>query len=239
VTRVAVALQDPLVLLGARAAVDACADCTVCGTADRLDALWPLLAEQRPDVLVLDKAFEHDEPGTLAVLARDWPQVRLLVYVHHTAAECLLRVEAERSQYQLSAEALEKLDCCLLSLEAGARGCLAMGSTAEQLLTAIRAIMAGEIAAAPWLSARFSVTRTERGGVQKLSARQFEVVRLVARGLSNKAIARELGIKEQTVKNHLAQAGRVVGLSNRLELALFVLQQRMVTDARRRTALVG
>lgn len=231
--RVALAFREPLVLAGAEAVLATAADCDVCAASTDLGEVMALLSRSSIDVLVLDRQFDHDIPGTIERVTTEFPAVRLLVYVHHTAEDCLLRSLAERSAYQLSDVDVEQLDCCLVSLRAGARGCLSRGSSPDQLLVAIRSIMAGELAAAPWLSARLS--SPQRGaGPARLSARQMEVVRLVARGLSNKAIAQQLGLREQTVKNHLARASRVLGRTNRLELALFAIRQQMLYDIRKR-----
>jgi DNA-binding NarL/FixJ family response regulator len=233
--RIVLALKEPLLLAGARNVVEGAADCTLCGAASSLAVLDSLLEEGTTDVVVLDKQFEHEVPGTLEGLHARFPSIRVVVYVPHTAEECLLRNLAESSMFELSDEELESLDCCLVSLKSGARGCLPRGATPEHLLTAVRAVMAGEIAAAPWLGAHFTRPRTA-AGPPRLSQRQMQVVRLVARGFSNKGIARELGLREQTVKNHLARASRSLGTANRLELALYALQQTMLHGAQSRNA---
>lgn len=232
--RVVIAMKDPLLMLGAASAVEASCDCTVAGRATTVAELDGAL-QATPDVLVFDKALEHDAPGTMSRLQSERPALRLLVYVPHTAEECVLRTAAECSLYHVTHEELDRMDCCLVSLRHGARGCIPRGVRPAELIGAIRAIVAGEIAAAPWLSAH--LTRPVAGAAPRpqLSARQMQIVRLVARGMSNKSIARELGLREQTVKNHLARAGRTLGRTNRLDLALFALQQQMLWDARTRT----
>jgi DNA-binding NarL/FixJ family response regulator len=238
IIRLVLAMKEPLLLAGLENVISSSGDCQLCGSTTRADALGPLLERERPDVLLLDKQFEHDEPGTLERLHAEWPDVRTVIYVHHTAEECLLRNLAENSMFELSDAELEALDCCLVSLKAGARGCLPKAATADQLLIAVRSVMAGEIAAAPWLGAHFTRPRST-GGPPKLSPRQLQIVRLVARGFSNKAIARELGLREQTVKNHLARASRSLGKANRLELALYALQQTMLHGAKSRSPVAA
>ena len=63
-----------------------------------------------------------------------------------------------------------------------------------------------------------------------LTTREREVLALVARGLSNNEIAEKLKIGEQTVKHHLTNIFHKVNVSNRLELALFAINNRLVTD---------
>jgi DNA-binding NarL/FixJ family response regulator len=231
--RIVLAMKEPLLLAGVDGVLSTSGDCVLCASTTQADGVMPLLERERPDVLVLDKQFEHDQPGLLERLHHGQPDLRMVMYVHHTAQECLLRNLAENSMFELSDEELESLDCCLVSLRAGAKGCVPKGATADQLLTAVRAVMIGEIAAAPWLGAHFTRPRAS-GGPPKLSPRQLQIVRLVARGFSNKAIARELGLREQTVKNHLARASRSLGKANRLELALYALQQTMLHGAQAR-----
>ena len=59
----------------------------------------------------------------------------------------------------------------------------------------------------------------------KLSTRELEIVGLVARGMSNKAIGDELGLSDNTVRNHLGNILEKLGLENRVQVATFALKQ--------------
>jgi DNA-binding NarL/FixJ family response regulator len=97
-------------------------------------------------------------------------------------------------------------------------------------------VASGEIAAGPWLDAIVQARANEapsfsQDGPNRISARELEIITLVARGLENKEIAQHLGIREQTVKNHLGRVMRKVGVRNRQELALFAVKQHLVPVA--------
>ncbi len=134
---------------------------------------------------------------------------------------------------KLTPEAYGRLnECCLLALRSSARGCAPKVGDPERLLAAIRTVAAGEVAAGPWLDALVLQSGSEPAytetGRRRISARELDVITLVARGLENKEIARQLGIREQTVKNHLGRVMKKLGLRNRQELAVFAVKQHLV-----------
>lgn len=95
----------------------------------------------------------------------------------------------------------------------------------------------GEIAAAPWLAAVLNQEsgrsrRPRPAGDQPVTARELEVISLVAEGLSNKEVARRLGIREQTVKNHLVQISKKLGVSSRLEIGLEAVRHHVAVRRR-------
>jgi two-component system NarL family response regulator len=85
------------------------------------------------------------------------------------------------------------------ALRAGARAYLLKETSADQFFSVLRSVHAGEYRHAPSIAARLA----QRMPGAELSGREVEVLRLVARGDSNKEIASALGISESTVKNHL------------------------------------
>jgi DNA-binding NarL/FixJ family response regulator len=74
--------------------------------------------------------------------------------------------------------------------------------------------------------------RTEKraGRLSALTARETQIARAVAEGRGNREIATQLGITEQTVKNHLTSIYEKVGVSSRLQLALLIVQERNQQD---------
>ena len=120
------------------------------------------------------------------------------------------------------------------ALEIGARGVIAKDSESEMLFRGIRKVMEGEY----WIS-RSSVADLVRavrrllGHVEgqprkpNITPRQQEIIASVAAGRSNKQIAQQFSLSEDTVKRHLTNIFGRLGLSNRLELALFAAQQEM------------
>jgi two-component system nitrate/nitrite response regulator NarP len=117
----------------------------------------------------------------------------------------------------------------------GARGLVLKGDSPEKLFQAIRTVSEGELAfgdevAQGILTAMVSETHEERAtNLERLSEREHQIALLVARGMKNKDIGRELGISENTVKRHLQSIFSKTGTKDRLELAVLALSD--VTNA--------
>lgn len=110
------------------------------------------------------------------------------------------------------------------ALEAGAAGYVLKYAAAEDVERAVRAAARGESPVDPkiarlLLSARSASREGDRAA--GLSAREREVLELVGRGLPNKLIARSLRISERTVKGHLTSIYRQIGVTDRLQAALY------------------
>jgi DNA-binding NarL/FixJ family response regulator len=113
----------------------------------------------------------------------------------------------------------------LAAMAAGAAGFIPKSSSNEVMLSALRLVLAGgrylpaEVLAAPEpeVAANRGNASLDRLG---LSARQLEVLRLIARGMPNKIICGELGLAERTVKAHVTEVLRALGVSSRTQAAL-------------------
>ena len=116
------------------------------------------------------------------------------------------------------------------ALQAGASGFVLKDDSPEQLLAAIRTVAAGDALLSPTVTKRVieRFTRMPRPDPPKeldeLSEREQAVFHLMARGLSNTEIGKELFISETTVKTHIHNISRKVKTSNRTSLALYFLQ---------------
>ncbi|MFJ9119165.1 response regulator [Streptomyces sp. NPDC102394] len=99
------------------------------------------------------------------------------------------------------------------AVEAGARGYILKAGPPEELFRAVRAAAAGGMGLAPEAAARLVGRPAEAGPV--FTDRESEVVRLLAEGLSNRAIASALFVTEATVKTHLVRIYRKLGTENR------------------------
>ena len=116
----------------------------------------------------------------------------------------------------------------LAALGAGAAGFIPKSSSNEVMLSAVRLVQAGgkylpsEILSGS--GAAGSVSRTRQGAPSLdtlgLTARQIDVLRLIARGASNKVICRELGVAERTVKAHITAVFRALKVSSRTQAAI-------------------
>ena len=150
------------------------------------DTVEAALAAFAPAVVVVDAA--HPEGAALAAT----------VQAHAPKASVVVLAAGERDEEFLA------------WADVGISGYLELDASAEDLLSAVRRVGAGEVACPPRLTAlllnRFanrSTERTERAGLFSLTAREQEIAELLADGLSNKLIARRLSLALPTVKNHV------------------------------------
>jgi DNA-binding NarL/FixJ family response regulator len=102
----------------------------------------------------------------------------------------------------------------LPAIEAGATGYLLKDAPRDELFTAVRAAADGRTVLSPAVASRL-VSAVRAPGNEPLSAREREVLALVARGTSNREIARELFISEATVKTHLTHLYAKLGVKDR------------------------
>jgi len=114
------------------------------------------------------------------------------------------------------------------SLQAGARGYLLKDMLRKELIDAIRAVHAGRSYYSPVVAARLA----ERVPRQELSARETEILQLVAEGMSNKQIAAQLGLSDGTVRIHLSRIFEKLGVHDRTQAAMQALQRGIVKLAR-------
>lgn len=228
---VIIALEEPLLRLGMKAALDEVEDCRVLGMVAAVDRVEEAVARLEADVLVMDAIFQKRDRRLIPRLTERYPDLKVLVMVEHSDEECSVRaLLADPKAARFSEEALEHLDeCCLTSLRSSARGCVPRTADPAKLVQAVRTVAAGEIAAAPWLTAILAPgsTAPRPDAPGPISVRELEVITLVAEGKGNKEIARTMGIREQTVKNHLASIMQKLGLKSRLEVGIHAVRQNL------------
>jgi DNA-binding NarL/FixJ family response regulator len=126
------------------------------------------------------------------------------------------------------------------ALRAGARGFLLKDAGPLLLAQAVRAAANGEALIAPKVTVRLLAAFAERGAaagqppaqpIEPLTAREEEVLMLVARGLTNAELGDELHISLSTVKTHLASLSAKLGARNRVEIAMWAYETRRVTPS--------
>lgn len=120
------------------------------------------------------------------------------------------------------------------AVHAGASGFLAKDASPDEIVSAVRAVAAGDGALSPRaarvvmaqvIAAPGAAGRGEAAErVSTLTERELDVARLVAQGLSNPEIAQRLYVSEATVKTHLSAASAKLGVTNRVQLAVLVSQ---------------
>jgi DNA-binding NarL/FixJ family response regulator len=192
--RVVIVDDHPIVRAGLVALVDAADDIEVVGTASTgLEAVE--VAERfAPDVVLMDlrmPELDGDEATARIVAAN--PATRVVILTTY-----------------------ESDDAILSAIEAGASGYLLKAAPEAELIAGVRAVAAGEVALAPGVAALLvKRAATPAGAGPGLSARELEVLRLVAQGLSNRAIGDKLFLGEATVKTHLLHAFAKLEVSDR------------------------
>jgi DNA-binding NarL/FixJ family response regulator len=189
--RVLVADDHPIVRSGIVALLAAADDIEVVGEAvDGQDAVEKAL-ELEPDLVLIDLRMPRldGDAATALILARK-PGIRVVV---------LTTYESDAS--------------ILTAIEAGASGYLLKAAPQDEILAGIRSVARGEVALAPSIAALL-VRRVKTPAVT-LSARETEVLGLVAQGLSNPAIAKKLFLGEATVKTHLLHAFEKLEVNDR------------------------
>jgi DNA-binding NarL/FixJ family response regulator len=126
-------------------------------------------------------------------------------------------------------------DVVFAALRAGAAGFLLKSAEPEELVDAVRTVARGHGLIAPEVTRRligeFAASAPPHGGdsrVASLTPREHEVLLLVARGLSNAGLARELVLEESTVKKHVANVLSKLGLSSRAQAVVFAYEHGLV-----------
>jgi NarL family two-component system response regulator LiaR len=117
------------------------------------------------------------------------------------------------------------------AIKAGAAGYLLKDTRPQELADAIRRVHAGEALLHSKVAARLMQevsSDDDRAALEHLTERELDVLRLIARGLSNKLIARELVVSEKTVKTHVSNILAKLHLTDRTQAALYAVRSRLV-----------
>jgi NarL family two-component system response regulator LiaR len=124
-------------------------------------------------------------------------------------------------------------DKLMPALRAGAAGYLLKNAEPQELVRAVRAASAGEALLDPVVAARLVETLAAEGvhdPLERLTAREREVLVLIGRGFPNKLIARELGVAEKTVKTHVGNVLGKLGISDRTQAAVLAVRAGVVPE---------
>jgi DNA-binding NarL/FixJ family response regulator len=203
--KIAIADDHPVVREGLASALESENDLHIVGTAGSARELLGHAAAWRPDVVVLD--FEMPgASGAAAIRAikEALPHSQVLIFTAYAEDEKI--VEALRS---------------------GAAGYVLKGSPGSEVAEAIRMARAGQSYVSPEVAARLA-HRIRKPQPDTLTAREREVMRLIADGLSNKQIARRLGIAERTVKYHVNATMTKLQADNRAQAVALAVRKRLL-----------
>jgi two-component system, NarL family, response regulator LiaR len=114
------------------------------------------------------------------------------------------------------------------AIRAGAIGYLLKDTKAEELCRAIKGAAAGQVQLAPEAAARLMREVRVPENPEKLTERETEILKRVARGQANKEIARDLFVEERTVKSHVTSILRKLGVKSRTQAALLAVRNGLV-----------
>ncbi|HEV7216003.1 MAG TPA: response regulator transcription factor [Chloroflexota bacterium] len=195
------------------------------------------ILEQQLDLRVVGEA----ERGDVAVerVVRLRPQVALLDFrlPGLNGVEAAARIRAARPEVKvLLVSAYDDAEYILAALQAGAAGYLLKTVPGHELVAAVRAAHAGETVLQAAVS-RVLAEHWRRAGLPdgagQLSAREREVLGLLAAGLANKEIAQRLSISLRTVEGHLGNVFGKLGVGSRTEALLYAVKHRLLAEAER------
>jgi DNA-binding NarL/FixJ family response regulator len=188
-----------------------------------------------PDLLVVAEAEDADTATTL--VRHHLPDVALLDITMpggglRAAREIGVACPATRV---VMLTASEDEDDLLAAMKAGASGYVLKGAGASELVEVIRKVAAGEVYVAPALAWGLlrEMSRPRTSPLDELSAREREVLQLVAEGLSNQEVADRLGLAEKTIKHHMTNILGKLQVRSRVEAALLAYREGLGAPAER------
>ena len=160
----------------------------------------------QPDVILMDMIMpEMDGPEATACIKKDNPEARILVLTSFGEGN------------QIAA-----------AVQAGALGYLLKDSSPDDLLHAIRSVHRGNLVLPQELAMKLMQSRPNLALLDQLTDRELDVLRLLARGMSNQEIAAALNISATTVRSHVSNILMKLNVSNRTQAVLVAQEQRLV-----------
>ena len=212
--RILLADDHALVREGTKELLEREADLEIVAEADDGKTAVQLATKRRPDVVIMDFAMPklNGIEATKQIKAID-PSIAVLVLTAY-----------DNEQYIFA------------FLEAGAAGYLLKDAHIDELIKAIRAVHAGESILHPAIARkvinRFAQPAEKRGkenALDQLTKRELEVLKLAAKGMSNREIALDLSISVRTVQTHLSNIFTKIGVGSRIEAVIYGLRQGWFT----------
>lgn len=213
--RIVVADDHPVVRFGVKNMLQAESGFEVVAEAGDGDSAITQVLEYEPDVLLLDLAMPK-LPGLeamRAIMSRS-PRVKIILLTSTISTQQIIE-----------------------ALQIGARGIVLKDSVANDLTESLKAVLSGDY----WIGGKrvMNLLGALHDLMQKAAAqperktygltpRELEVVTCIVQGCSNKDIAKQFTISEETVKRHLSNVFDKTGVSTRLELALFAISHKLV-----------
>jgi DNA-binding NarL/FixJ family response regulator len=202
VIRILVVDDHFMVRMGLSASLNIEPDMQVVAEASSGEQAIALYREHQPEVVIMDCRL----PGmngsqTTAAITKEFPQARILMLSTHSGEEEIYR-----------------------ALQAGARGYVMKSTIREELLQAIRTVYAGK----KHIDQIVAQSLAERLSHQALTSREFEVLGMLVKGLSNKEIGARLRVQEVTIKQHVSHLFQKLNVSDRTQAVTAALTRGIV-----------
>jgi DNA-binding NarL/FixJ family response regulator len=208
--RVAIADDQRLFANGLARIIGVQPDMEVVGEANTGEEAVSLCLEVEPDVVLMDLSMPVMDgvSATRKILSLS-PRTRVLILTVHTDDVHVFQ-----------------------GIKAGAQGYILKDCTPEDLTRAIRTVYAGDTIMAQDIAKKMLTTfegiRSEAEIAPRLTERELEVVKALARGRSNKEIAHSLGISEKTVRNHASNIYKKLHIFDRTQAVIYAIRKGLV-----------
>ena len=213
--RVVIADDHALVRLGIHQYLESADDIIVLGEATDGNKAVALVVELQPDVLLLD----INMPGMTGIevtqyLKGAYPDVKILILTAY-----------DEDPYVFSL------------LQAGANGYLLKSCDIDELQRAIRSVYIGKTVLSPLVADKIvnqirrtsPIPQTTLDNGEELTSRELEILRLAARGFTNKAIGQQIGISDRTAQGHLANIYAKLQVASRTEAVTAAMKRGLIT----------
>ncbi|HEL9598388.1 TPA: response regulator transcription factor [Streptococcus suis] len=206
--RVMLVDDHEMVRLGLKSYLNLQADVEVVAEASDGEEGLRKALEVKPDVVVMDLVMPKmtGVEATLALL-KEWPQAQIVILTSYLDNEKIYPV-----------------------LEAGAKGYMLKTSSADEILTAIRKVARGEFAIETEVEKKVEHHKRHPDLHDDLTAREREILTLLAKGYDNQRIADESFISLKTVKTHVSNILSKLAVSDRTQAVVYAFQHRLVAQ---------
>ena len=200
--KVLIADDHAIVRMGLAALLSAKKDIEVVGQSRNGEAAVRDTVRLAPDVVIMDLMMpKKDGIAATSEIKSKRPETKIIILTTFATSDGIMK-----------------------ALEAGATGAILKNAENASLVTMIRKVAAGECVLAPEVDELLR----EDPPVEKLTPRQAEVLESLSRGLTNKDIARQLGISDRSVDEHVEALLQKIGASNRTEAVVIALRKHLL-----------
>jgi len=188
--------------------------------------------EEEPDLQVVGEAADGEEAVQLAGELQPDVVLMDITMPKLDGLEATRRIKAAHPDIAVLVLTIHSDDQHVIGiLEAGAAGYLTKSVFGEEVVQSVRGVVAGEMVLSPSIgqrllkqAARYPTQEVHLQAGEKLSTRELEIIKLAARGMSNKNIATDLGLTVRTVKGHLANIFSKLNVGSRTEAVIVGLR---------------